>query len=202
MNDERRKQTEQKLINAGREEFLLKGYSKANLRDICKAAGVTTGAFYFSFANKEALLSAVLDPVIAGYEHMGSRLARREEEDPSTAEDNERQIIEYVSEHRAEAVILMDKCAGSRYEGFRYQIQKQMETAFTSYFTKFMGSSPETELIRILVSMRLQGYMELIRGEYTVEERLQLAKAIGIHADAGTMSLIRYLKEQKEVYRS
>lgn len=68
MNDERRKQTEQKLIRSGRAEFLEKGYAKANLRDICKAAGVTTGAFYFSFENKEALLAAILDPVITDYQ--------------------------------------------------------------------------------------------------------------------------------------
>lgn len=47
MEDERRKQTEQKLIRFGKEEFLKKGYAKASLREICKAAGVTTGAFIF-----------------------------------------------------------------------------------------------------------------------------------------------------------
>lgn len=72
MNDERRKQTEQKLIESGKEEFLKKGYTKANLRDICKAAGVTTGAFYFSFKNKEALLADILDPVITDYKQMCS----------------------------------------------------------------------------------------------------------------------------------
>lgn len=201
MNDERRKQTEQKLIKSGREEFLEKGYAKANLRDICKAAGVTTGAFYFSFENKEALLGAILDPIIADYERMCSVLAKREEEDPGTAEDNERQMMEYLSAHRTEAIILMEKSAGSRYEGFKSQIAMQMQAAFTSYFSKFMGNNPNAELIRILVSMRLQGYMELIRGDYTVEERVQLAKEIGIHADAGTTALIKYLNEQKEVYR-
>ena len=201
MNDERRKQTEQKLIKSGREEFLEKGYAKANLRDICKAAGVTTGAFYFSFENKEALLGAILNPIIMDYERMCSILAKREEEDPSTAEDNERQMMEYLSAHRTEAIILMEKCAGSRYEGFKSQITMQMQAAFTSYFSKFMGNSPNGELIRILVSMRLQGYMELVKGDYTVEERVQLAKEIGIHADAGTIALIKYLNEQKEVYR-
>ena len=92
MEDERRKQTEQKLIESGKAEFLKKGYAKANLRDLCKTAGVTTGAFYFSFANKEALLAAILDPVIADYERMCSMFAQREEEDPGTADDNERQI--------------------------------------------------------------------------------------------------------------
>lgn len=201
MEDERRKQTEQKLIKSGKEEFLKKGYAKANLRDICKNAGVTTGAFYFSFENKEALLSAILAPVIADYEKMCSTFARREEDDPNTADDNERQMMEYLSEHRTEAIILMEKSAGSRYEKFRPQISQQMQAAFTSYFTKFMGSTPDSELIRILVTMRLQGYMELIKGDYTVEERVRLAREIGIHADAGTTALIKYLNEQKEVYR-
>ncbi len=201
MNDERRKQTEQKLIESGKAEFLEKGYAKANLRDICKAAGVTTGAFYFSFENKEALLTSILAPVITDYQQMCSAFAKREEDDPATADDNERQMMEYLSVHRAEAIILMEKSAGSRYEGFKSQIDMQMRTAFTSFFSKFMGSSPDEELIRILVSMRLQGYMELIKGDYTVEERIRLAREIGIHADAGTMALIKYLNGQREVYR-
>ena len=109
MEDERRKQTEQNLIKSGKAEFLSKGYVKANLRDICKAAGVTTGAFYFSFENKEALLAAILDPVIAEYRNMCSGLAKREEDDPGTAEDNERLMMEYLSAHRAEVIILMEK---------------------------------------------------------------------------------------------
>lgn len=201
MEDERRKQTEQKLIRSGRAEFLKKGYVKASLRDICKAADVTTGAFYFSFESKEALMTAILDPVIADYEHMCAELAQREEEDPGTADDNERQIMEYLSEHRAEAIILMERSEGSRYEGFRQKVYSQMQAAFTSYFSKFMGSEPDSEMIRILVAMRLRGYMELIEGDYTVEERLKLAREIGIHADAGSMALIQYLKEQREVYR-
>ena len=201
MEDEGRKQTEQKLIRSGRAEFLKKGYVKASLRDICKAAGVTTGAFYFSFESKEALMTAILDPVIADYEHMCAELAQREEEDPGTADDNERQIMEYLSEHRAEAIILMERSEGSRYEGFRQKVYSQMQAAFTSYFSKFMGSEPDSEMIRILVAMRLRGYMELIEGDYTVEERLKLAREIGIHADAGSMALIQYLKEQREVYR-
>ena len=201
MKEERRKQTEQKLIECGEREFLEKGYAKANLREICKSAGVTTGAFYFSFENKEALLAAVLDPVIADYERMCRMLARREEEDPDSAQENERMLMEYLSNHRKEAIILMEKCGGSRYEGFREQIILQMQAAFTSYFEKFMGSRPDPELIRILVSMRLQGYMELIKGEYSVEERVRFAHEIGIHADAGTRALIQYLAEQKKACR-
>lgn len=201
MEDERKQQTKQKLIASGKAEFLEKGYAKANLRDICKAAGVTTGAFYFSFESKEALLSAILGPVIADYQRMCSVLAQREEEDPGTADDNERILMEYLSTHRVEAIILMEKSAGSCYEGFRAQINQQMQAAFHSFFSKFLGTDPDAELIRILVSMRLQGYMELIKGDYTVEQRIRLAKEIGIHADAGTHALIQYLKGSRAVIK-
>ena len=83
MEDERRKQTEQKLIESGKAEFLKKGYAKANLRDLCKTAGVRSGAFYFSFAYKEALLAAMLDPVIADYERICILFGHIEEEDPA-----------------------------------------------------------------------------------------------------------------------
>jgi AcrR family transcriptional regulator len=45
METDRKKITEENLIRCGREEFLEKGYAGANLRNICKRAGVTTGAF-------------------------------------------------------------------------------------------------------------------------------------------------------------
>ncbi|MFQ8980003.1 MAG: TetR/AcrR family transcriptional regulator [Waltera sp.] len=76
METDRKKITEENLIRCGREEFLEKGYAGANLRDICKRAGVTTGAFYFSFENKEALLGAILDPLIAEYQKMMQQIAK------------------------------------------------------------------------------------------------------------------------------
>ncbi len=111
--------------------------------------------------------------------------------------------ITYVmeDERRKQTEQNLIKSGGSRYDGFRKQIDSQMQAAFTSYFTKFMGKSPDPELIRILVAMRLCGYMELVKGDYTVQERVRLAKEIGIHADAGTISLIKYLKENSEAYR-
>ncbi len=51
-----------KLIEAAKKEFLEKGYNKASLRKICSDAGVTTGALYFFFENKEDLFSSIVNP--------------------------------------------------------------------------------------------------------------------------------------------
>ena len=46
------KETRQHLLECAKREFLEKGYMKASLRNICKEAGVTTGALYFFFKDK------------------------------------------------------------------------------------------------------------------------------------------------------
>ena len=53
MNDE--KETVRKLSDSAKKEFMEKGFMKASLRNICKNAGVTTGALYFFFKDKDAL---------------------------------------------------------------------------------------------------------------------------------------------------
>lgn len=47
--------TRENILKAGKEEFLLKGFLGASLRNIVKDAGVTTGAFYGYFKSKEQL---------------------------------------------------------------------------------------------------------------------------------------------------
>jgi len=47
--------THSKILDCGRKHFLKNGFEKASLRDICKDAGVTTGAFYRHFNDKNEL---------------------------------------------------------------------------------------------------------------------------------------------------
>lgn len=48
--------TEQKLIEAAQALMLHSGYDAVSIRDICREAGVTTGAFYHHFRSKEEML--------------------------------------------------------------------------------------------------------------------------------------------------
>lgn len=150
-----------------------------------KQPGSRPGAFYFSFANKEALLAAILDPVIADYERMCSMFAQREEEDPAPP----RQSSSWISVPEAGM-----RCSEHR---LNYRCRQHLPVILRNLW----GRKPDAELIRILVSMRLQGYMELIKGDYTVDERVRMSREIGIHADAGTAALIKYLNQEHEACR-
>ena len=64
-------QTREKLLEAAKKEFMDKGYMGASLRNICKEAGVTTGALYFFFKDKEDLFgSLVEEPLQQMQDHM------------------------------------------------------------------------------------------------------------------------------------
>ena len=54
-------ETEAKSLASAKSEFLEKGYAKASLRKICANAGMTTGALYFFFKDKEDLFRSIVE---------------------------------------------------------------------------------------------------------------------------------------------
>lgn len=53
--------TRERLVDAARELFLVKGYEATGVSEILKAAGVNSGSLYYFFKTKEELLLAVLE---------------------------------------------------------------------------------------------------------------------------------------------
>ncbi|MEV0831342.1 TetR/AcrR family transcriptional regulator [Nonomuraea rubra] len=51
----------EKILDAARTLIELRGYSALGVAEICRAAGVPKGSFYYFFASKEALALAVID---------------------------------------------------------------------------------------------------------------------------------------------
>ena len=68
MKDER--ETKEKLLASAEHEFMEKGYQGASLRNICKNAGVTTGALYFFFKDKDDIFASLVAPVLGSIRTM------------------------------------------------------------------------------------------------------------------------------------
>lgn len=56
----RPRNTREKIIHAARKVFAEKGYSQTRIQDLLKAAGVSPGAFYNYFSNKEELFLEIV----------------------------------------------------------------------------------------------------------------------------------------------
>ena len=76
---EQARQTEQAILRSALELSRVKSFDKVSIRDICRRAGITTGAFYHHFASKEDLLSRGFSPLDT---YMEEALRGHEDEPP------------------------------------------------------------------------------------------------------------------------
>lgn len=190
-----KEETMEKLKKAALEEFYDNGYAKASLRNICRKAGVTTGAMYFSFENKEALFRAILDPLVQSYEEILARCMQLELADSSEGSDIDVLMMQFVLKHRKEAIVIMEKAQGSCYEGFRNRIENMMEQSFRMYYQSRLETPPDEGLIRILARQRLESCLQIVKEDYDMEYSLYLVKQTGIYAGGGTERLIESLRK-------
>lgn len=67
-------ETRKWILNSATEEFYEKGYQDSSLRHICTNVGVTTGAVYFLFKNKEELFKTIVEnvtnPIVTEFQAM------------------------------------------------------------------------------------------------------------------------------------
>ena len=57
-------ETKKTLLESAKKEFLQKGFAGASLRTIAANAGVTTGAMYRHFKDKDAFFCALVDDAV------------------------------------------------------------------------------------------------------------------------------------------
>lgn len=76
---EQAKKTETTILNTALALMKERGFEAVTVRDICQAAGITTGAFYHHFASKEELFSKGFAPLD---EYMKQELAGHEADCP------------------------------------------------------------------------------------------------------------------------
>jgi AcrR family transcriptional regulator len=96
---ERNAETRRRLLSAAREVFAEKGYPHASVADIVKRAGRAHGSFYLHFANKEAVLQALLEDAMAQLS-LESRTLWRWDEPETGVREAVRRFIEAYGEDR------------------------------------------------------------------------------------------------------
>lgn len=142
-----------RILNAGKAEFLSKGYRAGKISTITKNAGVAVGNLYKYFDGKNGLLDAI---VSEPYEIVPKQIASIVE-----SHSNKSDIIELATvlteefkkiynKYSDEILILWDKCQGSKYEDFR----KKLHSLVCDNIEKFVlsGKDKETQLFCCLIS--------------------------------------------------
>ena len=113
-----------RIVDAAELEFAERGYVGATMAQIAKRAGLSTGNLYRYFANKEALFEHMLGAdFVEQFERLldlrVAALARTDLASLSNeAKAADEAMLRFWFDHRLRVVVLLDRAAGSKHEGF------------------------------------------------------------------------------------
>ena len=143
-------ESREKLIECAKKEFLEKGFAKASLRNICSQAGLTTGAVYFLFNDKNGLFEAVVSGALGEFTQlMQTHLAEEINADISTYtfvpgehDGFARQLVGLLYSHYDEMMILLEKSQGSQFENLPDRIIEMLDAGYLRSAQKYADSLP------------------------------------------------------------
>ena len=161
------KETKKKLLECAMKEFSEKGYMKASIRNICKEAGVTTGALYFFFKDKEDLFGNLVAETLYGLDNIIEQhfieevtatealsggdmsvaalaAAQGFDDDMAIA----REVIRYLFKHKDVIELLLTKAQGSCYENLPDKMVDKVEVHYTQMYIAMKGYKSKRELTK------------------------------------------------------
>lgn len=194
----------QSILEAGRREFLEKGFRAASLRNMVKEAGVTTGAFYGYYKSKEDLFDALVEEPAALFmekfreaQDEFSKLSSQEQHGQmgKNSGDCMELITVYVYEH-LEAFRLILCCAeGTKYENFVHNLV-QIETSATNRFLTMLQDTGiqvrkiDPELEHILISGFFSAFFEMVIHGMPQEQAFGYVNALRDFYNAGWKEML------------
>ena len=165
-----------RILHAGKQEFLQKGFRAASLRNIVRDAGVTTGAFYGYFKSKQELFQALVErparTFLERFERAQADFAGLSPEQQSgrmgeISGNCIEWMVEYIYGHYDAFKLILCCSEGTKYEHFIHTMV-EIEVDGTHRFMdvlKDMGHpvrEMDSQLEHILVSGLFSGFFEIV----------------------------------------
>lgn len=183
------KETRDLLIESAKKEFSEKGYMKASLRKICADAGVTTGALYFFFEDKENLFGEIVDkPLRELISILQSHFAEDEAamEQPYSHEDGDHDefvnaLIRHIYGNYDAFILLLTKSQGSKYEGCVDEVVDTVEQFYLAISGKIgahFGSNVNKYMLHWLTHIIIDSFIHLITHESDENKALVFIRKI------------------------
>lgn len=148
------------IIQAAYSEFLAYGFQKASLHKIAEKAGVTTGAIYTRYKNKDALFVSLLQdffetmktlftPIAEEYEK--ARRSAQPEDILRAINAEERIYFQLLTEHYNDCTLFFCRSDGSSIETMLHELMDQKAEQTVEFFFEVYEKEPNADAIRLLM---------------------------------------------------
>ena len=161
-------ETQIKILDQAKKQFLEHGYKSASLRQIVKNAGFTLGAFYGYYASKEELFNALVDETAMGIVSILKGIS--DEMDALPKEERMMKmssiyithlpsLVDYLFDHHDEVILLFSKSEGTKYQNYLNQIQGNSQSNTVS---RIEGSTQGIGMNPMTLKMIMNSYYSMI----------------------------------------
>ena len=196
--------TVKSIIQAAKREFYEYGYKSSSLRRIVKDAGVTTGAFYGYFKNKEELFDYVVgchaDIFIKKFVSALDKFeALPADEQPCNMGEISGScmdwMVNYVYKYPKEFKIILLASEGTKYANFIHEMVDLEVKATENFISVLKGlgyrvKDIDPKLEHILVSGMFSAFFEMIIHDMPYERACEYIKQLKEFHTAGWMKII------------
>ena len=194
--------THEMILKSARKIFSRVGFRNASIRNICKDAGVTNGAFYAHFESKDALFAALVSEKLAvfneTYQDMSEIHINSVDDVMKIFEISYKSIetlIHYVYSEKEVFMLILKSSGGTSYENFvEGLIDEECKNTmlFFEKCRKFM-KKPENiseRFIRLGSSMVINAMMDAFKEGVPEEDNIAETKKASDFCIAGYRQLL------------
>lgn len=191
------------IIQAAYAEFLSCGFQKASLHKIAQRAGVTTGAIYTRYKNKDALFVSLLqgfldglrsDFIPAAEEYEKARQCCTTEALLAAIDLEERTYFRLLTEHYDDCTLFFSRSDGSSVEGMLKELMQRKTEQTVEFFRQTYGKAPNAEAIRLLMSSQFWYFRQLLDAHLAEEDMFACLRTLLDFFNAGWQQLSQTLK--------
>ncbi len=168
------------IIQAAYSEFLAYGFQKASLHKIAEKAGVTTGAIYTRYKNKDALFASLLQDFFETMKALFTPIAEEYEKIKHSAQPEdilrainaeERIYFQLLTGHYDDCTLFFCRSDGSSVETVLHELMDQKAEQTVVFFFQVYGKEPNADAIRLLMGAQF-GYFRQILDQHMEEGRM------------------------------
>ncbi len=195
--------TRERFLKEGKKEFLKNGFKDTSLRQISKKLGLTLGAFYGCFKNKEDLFDAIVfrpaEELLDYYVTFHNNYMALEPKNQLNSlgkvpKEGLNAMLEYMYRHYEECKLLFCRSAGTKYEDYIEEfisVEVDSTRRFLNLMKENMFFSPEIDdqLSHNLASMLFKGIIEVFEHDMSYEHARSYVNKLQLFHTAGWMRL-------------
>ncbi|MDD3184047.1 MAG: TetR/AcrR family transcriptional regulator [Anaerostipes sp.] len=192
------------ILEAGKQEFLSKGFKGANLRNIAASLGVTTGAIYGYYTDKEELFSTLVEEPARQFtekyrklqkEFSECKLEEQLSELPEISQEGHDWMMEHIYNHYDAFKLIICCSVGTKYEHY-LETLAEIETNSGILLMERMEEAGmkfrhiDEDMVHMLSSALFSGVFETVRRDMPKEKAFIYMNGIREFYSAGWFQIL------------